>query len=133
MFKKKRFEEPEKEKPVAVIAPERDPMIWKRDSSDAITIAGKLAGGTLYCRNFKFRNAAQHFPIEPLMRTVDKFFQFAPGGALYVDEPKDKRGVENCQRKAEVMRKEGLRYVYITKEMTLREAQEQLAFNQGAA
>jgi len=133
MFKRKKFEEQEKEKTVAVIAPERDPMIWKRDASDSITIAGKLAGGTLYCRNFKFRNAAKHFPIEPLMRKVDKFFQFAPGGALYVDEPKDKSEVEKCLRKVKVMRHEGLRYVYITKEMTLREAQEQLAFNQGAA
>ena len=108
--------------------------VYRRERNDeALTIAGQVAGVTVYCRNYKFRNAAEHFPHEPLMRTVDKFFQVAKGGPLYVDEPIDQQEAKLCERKAKALGKEGLRYVYITKDMTFEEAAAQLDSTRGVA
>jgi hypothetical protein len=75
--------------------------------------AAKIAKSDMYTGNWKFKNANEHFPHEPLLRTVDQFFPYAKGGPLYVDRPSNKKEIDACLRKAAVFKKEGLRYVFI--------------------
>lgn len=111
-----------------------DKTVLRREQPDAsLTIEAQLAGIHLYCRNFKFKNAAVHFPHDPLLRTVDKYFQFAKGGPLYVDLPTNDVEIAWCKKKAPALWQEGLRYVWITQEMTLEEAWAQLEDPRGVA
>ncbi len=97
-----------------------------RPSEHKIGLAAQVADSTTYCRNWKFKNSDKHFPHEPLMRRVDKYFSYAKGGPLMVDEPTNKLEIAECTRKAVALRKEGHRYCFITKDMTLAEALAQL-------
>lgn len=101
---------------------EREP----RNMEQYLGLAAQVAESTIYCGNWKFKNAEKHFPHDPLLRTVDKFFPYAKGGALFVDEPRSKRDEEHCQRKAKAIHEEGQRYVYLLSEMNLDEAMQQL-------
>jgi hypothetical protein len=113
---------------------EKVSQVYRRSGEAEVTVAGQLAGGSLYCRNYKFKNALEHFPIDPQLRCVTKFFQFAKEGPLYVDELVSSKDDEKnrarelaiVKRKAAALKAEGLRYVYITKEMTLDDAKAQL-------
>jgi hypothetical protein len=116
-------------------SPEKTTQVWRKEptsqeNKEVLTIAGKIAKSPIYCRNYKIPNAIRHFPVEPLMRTVDKYFQFADGGPLWVDEPVSERDVINCRRKAEAMAKEKARYAYIEKDMTLNDVLGQLDSHQ---
>lgn len=98
----------------------------QRTPEERIGLAAKVAENTLHVRNWKFKNADRHFPHEPLLRRVDKYFGQAKGGPLYVDEPVSDLDVNHCKRKAVVMASEGLRYCYLTKDMNLSDALKQL-------
>lgn len=91
--------------------------------------AGDIAGSEIYSRNLRFKNAEKHFPHQPLMRTCDMFFQFAKGGPLFVDEPTTPVEINECEKKLTAMRAEGLRYVYVTQDMSVARALEQLKEN----
>lgn len=85
----------------------------KFDRSAYLGIAGEISGDPIYVGHTRWPNGEKHFPIEPLLHTCSKFFPYAKGGALYIDEPEIEDDVTNCKRKAEAMKKEGLRYCYI--------------------
>jgi len=94
---------------------------------ELIGVAAEVAQSTIYCRNWKFKNADKHYPHEPLMRRVEKYFPYAVGGPLYVDEPVSKLDLAQCKVKALVMKKEGLRYVFIEKDAKLSDVLMQLS------
>ena len=81
-------------------------------------IAETIAGTNWVRKNIKDPGADEAFMFEPLLRTVDKYFETAKPAPLYIDEPKDRLDIERCQRKAQVMAEQGLRYAYITVQMS---------------
>lgn len=83
------------------------------DREALLGMSAQISGSTTYSRNWKFKNADKLFPNEPLMRRVDKCFPYATGGMLLIDEPTTDRDVADCQRKADALKKEGIRYCYI--------------------
>jgi len=71
------------------------------------------------CQNkWIFKNAAKYFPDEPWMRTVDKYYPNAEGGALLIDEPELPHDIKRCERKQIVLEAMGYRYLIIKPEMT---------------
>lgn len=98
----------------------------RQDPVREIGLAAQVAGSTTYVRNWKIPRAREHFPFDPLMRSVDKYFQFAKGGPLFVDEPKTPADIERCKQKAKVAAKEGIRYCYVTLGMKIDEARKQI-------
>lgn len=96
------------------------------DVSEFLGLSAKIAKSTVYTGNRKFKNADKHFPNLPLLRTVQKFFPYAAGGPLYVDEPTDPQEERECIKKAVAMKAEGLRYVVITRDMHDRDESEVL-------
>ncbi len=97
-----------------------------QDPAREIGLAAQVAGITTYVKNWRLPRARENFPHDPLMRTVDKYFQYAKGGPLYVDEPTNPTDVERCKAKAKVAAKEKIRYCYILPEMKLDEARKQI-------
>lgn len=76
-------------------------------------VTAKIAGTTICNRNWKFKNCDKHFPVEPLLRTVDKYYPGAKGGPLYADEPVTEEDEKDCVRKAKALKSEGLRYIWV--------------------
>jgi hypothetical protein len=75
--------------------------------------AEKLAGDFQMEMKWQFPEARECFPDEPWMRFVDKYFPFAKGGALLVDEPMLDEQIERCKRKAIVLKELGYRYIML--------------------
>jgi hypothetical protein len=110
-----------------------NPPMEKPKVEEFHSIASKLAQSNFCCRNWKFKNADKHFPVDVVSRRVSIYFKNAQGGELLVDEPKNDRELAICKRKAEIILAEGQRYVYIRKakddeddQKILSEAKEQL-------
>ena len=102
----------------------REPDTLDREA--LLGLSAKIAGNTICNRNWPYRNARKHFEISPLLRTVDKFYPWADGGPLYVDEPVTAQDEKECALKAVALKSEGLRYLVIKKDMTEVEARAQL-------
>lgn len=100
----------------------KDPL----DRVALLGLAAQISESTIYCGNWKFQNALKHFPHEPMLRTVDRRFPYAKGGPLLVDQPNSDLEEAECVRKAKAIASEGLRYVYISKDMTLGDLDAQL-------
>lgn len=83
------------------------------DQRAYLGVAAEVAQDTVYMSHTRWTNADKHFPHDPLLRTVDRYFPHAVGGPLHVDQPTTAQDVENCKRKAEAMKSEGLRYCYV--------------------
>ncbi len=98
----------------------------QRTPEERIGLAAQVAQNTMHVRNWKYKNADKHFPYDPLARRVDKYFQNAKGGPLYVDEPMEATDLERCKKKAKVMAIEGLRYCFIEREAKLSDVLKQL-------
>lgn len=96
------------------------------DHKSYLGMAFQIAESEVYCGNWKFKNADKHFPYNPLLRTVDRYFPYAKGGPLFLDLVQTKNEEQGCKLKAAAMKYEGQRYVYITAEMTLQDAIDQL-------
>lgn len=87
------------------------------DAAAFLGLAAKLAQDTQYTGNWRIPNALKHFPTDPILRTVEKYFPYAVGGPIYIDEPTDDVELEQCQKKAIALHEEGMRYFIITREM----------------
>lgn len=96
------------------------------DRADLLGVSAEVAQDTLCNRNWPWKNARSHFPLDPLMRTVDKFYPNAKGGPLYVDEPETEGDAKRYEKKRAVMKVEGLRYIVVTRDMTAVDARKQL-------
>lgn len=90
-------------------------------------LAARLAGDTIGAmRNFRIRDAEKHFPHQPMMRTVEKYYPYAKGGPLLVDEPNTEREVTACQEKAKILKSLGYRYLILQSDVDEFEARQML-------
>lgn len=83
------------------------------DAEAYLGLAAKVAKSTVYYRYKRIPNAEKHFPLRPLLRSVEKYFPYAEGGPLWLDEPTDEQELRECGEKAAAMKAEGLRYIII--------------------
>lgn len=95
-------------------------------TSAEMTHAEKIAGSKIVRKNWIYPNATQLFPFQPRHRYCDLLFPFAAGGALAVDEPLDDEDAAACCLKRQHLAKKCIRYVYITRDMSIEQALEQL-------
>jgi len=88
----------------------------------------RIAGHKLFIRNTKFPGADSAYPEVQyaLYRFVDKFYPYALGGPLYVDEPKNEQESYRAYEKHKVMLKLGLRHIVVEKDSTYEHLLEQL-------
>jgi len=98
-----------------------------RRSRGLLTVAEQVAGDKFHERNFCWPGSKQAFPFNNQMWTVDKYFPFANGGPLFVDEPTHKHDLKPFALKQEAMQKLGHRYLLLTEGMKFHEALEALA------
>jgi hypothetical protein len=67
----------------------------------------------VYVKNWLVPNGISLFPELTKARIVDKYFPFAVGGPLLVDEPEYDEDVKVCEAKAEKLQSLGVRYIFI--------------------
>ena len=72
--------------------------------------AERLAGDHLCVMNWRFPEAADHFPVEPWMRSVTKYFRDAVGGPLAIDEPEAGYQLDRARIREPILRKLGKKY-----------------------
>jgi len=98
-----------------------------RRSRDFATVAEQIAQDTLFQRNHIWPGAKTAFPFNQKMQTVDKYFPYAEGGPLFVDQPQRTADFSQFELKEKAMKDLGHRYLLIKPGMTLMECQEALA------
>lgn len=91
------------------------------------SLAEKIANDTLFYRNHYYPGGKESFANNKALQTVDKYFPYAEGGPLFVDELSRLDSVKNYEAKKEVMKKLGHRYVAITPGMDENDIREVLA------
>lgn len=91
------------------------------------SMAEKIAKDKLYYRNYYYPGGKGAFPEFPVLQTVDKFFPYAEGGPLFVDEVSRTTDTKLIEKKTEVMRSLGHRYVAIMPGMSELDIRERLA------
>lgn len=105
---------------------ERTGFSGRRQPKRGESISDQLASDFFHYKNFKVDEIRKLHPELPEMWTVFKMYPEAKNGPLYVDEPVRVWEIESCKKKAVLMRKFGLRYIYITPHMQVIEAVAQM-------
>lgn len=77
------------------------------------TLAERVAQSKYFELNYRIPEAEKHFPDEIKPRFVTKYFQFAKGGPLWVDEPTSEAEMLHAYTKQKILRKLGLRSLVI--------------------
>ena len=98
--------------------------------NDLVSLAEKIAGDKLCYRNHYYPGGKNLFPEVATLQVVDKFYPYANGGPLFVDEWTDhdeKHRLSTIENKKEAMRKLGHRYLSVTPNMTELDAIEAMA------
>lgn len=87
-------------------------------------LAEQLANSREVELRYAYDGGEKHFDVEsdPYLLIVDKYFPYAEGGPLLVDEPVQPHHRERCERKRPVLEALGLCYVVITPETTEEDA-----------
>lgn len=93
---------------------------------EMVGLCDKIAESNVYFRNWKWPGCMELYPNDPGMRMIDKYYPYAKGGPLLVDEPTFKDEVEKCYTKQKVLKQRGHRYVIIETDTDLVMALEQL-------
>lgn len=75
--------------------------------------AEKLAQNKFCIMNWKWPHAESHFPNEPWMRSVSKYFPYAKGGPLLIEECELPYQIERAERKAKFLKQLGLRFMIL--------------------
>lgn len=91
------------------------------------SMAEKIANDKLYYRNYYYPGGKTEFPEFPALQTVDKFFPYAEGGPLFVDEISRTTDQKLIEKKSELMKRLGHRYVAIVPGMSELDIRERLA------
>ena len=97
-----------------------------RKSKILPSLSDRLAGDQFYYLHHYWPGCRAFERDNPRLRIVKKFYPYAEGGELYVDEPVFPFQKLECERKAPIMRAAGLRYVVIEPDTTYDEALAQL-------
>jgi hypothetical protein len=83
-----------------------------------LSVAEKVAQSDVCVLNWMFPGAREAFPLEPKMRSVRRYYPYAKGGPLLIDEPQRLDEEQACQRKADVLARQGFRYLILKSGMT---------------
>lgn len=75
----------------------------------------KITKSPVCFKNYKYPGADTSFKGIPLMLTCEQYYPLAEGGPLYVDEPQFDQDYKDCEKKREVMKKNGTRYLVMGK------------------
>lgn len=88
----------------------------------------EVAESTVFFRNWKWDAENKHHPdsTEALERFVTKYYPYAIGGPLYVDEPTTQLQLKRSLEKQKKLRKLGLRVIVVQLDTTYFQALEQL-------
>lgn len=122
----KRRQKGEIEVPDILAEPKGSQMKERLAKRAELSISDQVAGHGLSYRNYYWPGGKQAFPSDFRMHHVDKFYPFAQGGPLFVDEASQKEH-RDLKAKKEIMEKLGHRYLIIQPNMTLLEATEAIA------
>ena len=109
--------------------PEHERLIAKVDARHrALAIADQIAESAVWFRNWKYPGADKLYPLDPYMRFVDKYYPYAKGGPLLVDEPATELEYRKSLEKQVVLKRAGFRHIVIRMlpATSLYEAREQL-------
>lgn len=127
-FSVEQFEKEEKDQEKAeASAKEKKIQSIANHSRKFQTIAEEIAQDKFQERNHRWPGAKEAFPFNKILWTVHKFFPYAQGGPLFVDEPTRKEKLDTYKIKQEAMKKLGHRYLILTEGMKYHEALEALA------
>lgn len=96
-------------------------------SRELNTVAEQIAEEKFHHINFMWPGGQKAFPFNSKMWTVSRYFPYAKGGPLFVDEPRRVDEVKELELKREAMKQLGNRYVVITEGMSYVDALEQMA------
>lgn len=80
--------------------------------------AERIAKDSLYYRNHYYAGGKQIFPDKPELQTVDKYFPYAEGGPLFIDELTLMDNPKTFEMKTQKMKELGHRYIAIDPKMT---------------
>ncbi len=100
----------------------------KVDKKKALTtIPEILAESKFHYKNWLWDQDKTHFPFHPRMRHVDLYYPEAQGGPLLIDFPmKEDHAKELQKAKQPIILKAGFRYICLSQNMSIEEAQETL-------
>lgn len=122
-----------KEPPTTRLESEGSKVISKIEAiarkSNLYSTSDKLAQDKMYYVNYRWRNTDQFNPDRKYFY-VDKYYPFAVGGPLFIDEPHHKDEFARCEKKAIEMRELKLRYIYVIPEKPIEELLNQLEVSQ---
>lgn len=119
--------EEKKEAAEKASASERKIQAIAKQSRALQTVPEQIAQDKLCYRNHIWPGAKNSFPFHPKLQTVDKYFPYADGGPLFVDELQHTDDKTKFDSKKEAMKTLGHRYLVMTPGMTFHEALEELA------
>lgn len=91
------------------------------------SLSDTIAQDTLFYKNHYYPGGREVFADKKELQSVDKFYPYADGGPLFVDECSRDFELPIYLEKEKVMKKLGLRYLLIKPGMTELEAIEALA------
>lgn len=95
-------------------------------ASDLITVAEKIAGDKFCYLKWYYPEGKKLFPLDHRLHIVSKYYPYAQGGPLFVDEPRTEYEASNCEQKRKFMKGMGLRYIIVQHTTTENDALEQL-------
>lgn len=87
-----------------------------------MTIPEQVAKSKVHFRNYEFKEGRKEFHYHRDLRFVEKMFPYALPKPLLVDQPQTPQHLEECQRKAVVLKRLGYRYLIFSPSMTIEEA-----------
>ena len=88
---------------------------------------GEMIANDKFCyKNWMIQEVRQSHPSEPNLWYVDRMFPDAEGGKLLVDEAMKEWEIELCTKKAKILKSLGYKYLFVTPQMTVCQALEQL-------
>ena len=91
------------------------------------TLAEKIAKSSVFIEDVTIQEFVDAFPFRFMDWTVSQKFPFAAGGPLYVDHAGFEFNIEVCRQKAAIMRKLGLRYLWLEHDDTLETAEKKIS------
>jgi hypothetical protein len=95
-------------------------------NQEFVTIAEKIAKTNIYIKNITVDALVQAFPGRFMDWCVSQVFPHAAGGPLFVDNAYYEYDKDRCRIKASVMRKAGLRYLWLESDDTVDSAERKL-------
>jgi hypothetical protein len=81
------------------------------------SIAQQVAQDSFFYVNHYYPGGRENFG-DIAHQTVDKYFPYALGGPLFIDEPQNERDENICEEKKAIMEKLGHRYIIIKRGMS---------------